>query len=214
MPRNVLFLIGLVAASVGPTALSTARADDKWGFDAAVDLGFKWIQTPPSLSQVNGTTVFPVAPASGPAYLLTLHGDVAARYGPLLVPLTGLELGVGGGSYGGGDGPQAYHTDGPLSLVSLGLPGIGLGTTDSNFRFKVSVNPAIDYLSIPGHFVVQGVNVDTTGDGLAFSLRSRAELCFRGDESAPWLCLVGGPTLLQGNQWLDGGYVGLGSMFD
>jgi hypothetical protein len=56
--------------------------------------------------------------------------------------------------------------------------------------------------------------VDQNGEGLAFSLRSRAELCLRNDEESHFVCVVAGPTILQGQNWLDGGYVGLGTIFE
>jgi hypothetical protein len=207
----------VLALLAGLLAPSLARADDKWSTSVTGDGRVTWIDHPPTLSHINGTSLLPVTQPASPVYVAGLHFDLTAFDEPLALPLVGLDLAVGGGGYdggaGGNDGMQPYHQDGPVWFMSLTLPGLGIGTSSSNFRWLVAVNPAIDLLETAGHFVLSDVDVDAKGDGLAFAIRARAEICFRGDEQSQWLCAVGGPTLLQGDRFLGGGYVGLGTMF-
>ena len=196
----------VLALALGSSVPAVARADDKWSLQARVDLRLTWIDHPPSLSQVNGTSLLPLTPSTGAADIVSLHGGVDLARAPLVFPLLGLDLGAGAGGYGGG----AFSQDGPVWMMSLSLPGVGVGTSATSWRWMVAVTPAIDFLETSGHFVVNGANVTASGDGLAFALRSRAELCLRNGPKPPWVCVSGGPTLLQGERWLDGGWVGVG----
>jgi hypothetical protein len=199
-------LLLFFAATLGAPS---ARADG-WTLEVAADAGPRWLDHPPGLSQFSGVTLLPITTATDTAYFADVSARAHAALGVLELQLGSLELGVGADGYSAGAGAGVLQQDGPLWLLTLGLPGAGMGVRTAGLRMTATVYAAVDYLDVAGHFTQQNANVTATGQGLSFSVRARFEFCLRGDPGDPWICAVGGPTLVQSDHWLDGAYLGLG----
>lgn len=200
------------ALFVGLAAPDTAFADDSWSFVPEVDLGFKWLNAPPSLQNSNGLSSATLAQPTGPADFGIWHGGFLVQRGPLRFPLAGFEFGFGGTSYGPTAQTPTYKQDGPAWMSALTFPGVGLQVTGAWFHVDLTAVPALELLGTPGQVSVAGTVFGVGGIGASFAVRTRLDVCVRDEDV--WWCVVGGPTFLEGSALGGGGYVGIGAHFD
>jgi hypothetical protein len=96
---------------------------------------------------------------------------------------------------------------------TLELPGVGLAADGPGWRALVKLIPGVDFVTLNGRFHDPSVSFDAVGEGRAFSLRLEARGC--ATRVLPWvsLCAAGGPTLLEGETFFNGGFLTAGVMF-
>jgi hypothetical protein len=216
--KTALFVVAL-----GSLVAAPARAQDEPSpgpdvpdHEHAVreaDFGVAWIDRPPPLtlftSGRDGTRIggLPdnLVPGAAPLYLFTLHASFTLVRGPLVFPILGLGLGFGGGGYPDTTfGDVSYHGN-VVGLASIELGGLGVRAEGRHVRAQATLIPSFDGFWQTGHVSDPSIDLDATGYGKAFALRARGELCLKHGDG--WLCAAGGPALIEGERFLDGGFL-------
>jgi hypothetical protein len=219
----------LFVVAVGSLVAVPARAQDEPspGPPAAesethgvreLDVGAAWLDRPPPLTLFTagkgGTRIggLPddLVHGASPLYLFMLHAGFTLTRGPFVLPIFGLGIGFGGGGYPDTTtyGDVAYRGN-LVGVASFELGGIGLRAEGRSVRGQATLVPSFDAFWQAGHLSDPSIDLDATGYGKAFALRARGELCGKHGDS--WLCVAAGPTLIEGERFLDGGFVALQS---
>jgi hypothetical protein len=217
------FVTSLVHAAAGeeppqPTGERGSRA-----LLALVDARLAWVDRPPPVTiKTPGKGGVPVEglpsdfmSRDGTMFAETVGASLLlASPKPFVFPLFGLALGVGGGGYAdhGTLGAATFDRNPTMLYGNVELPGVGLMADGPGWRGWAMLVPGVDFVTLYGRFHDASVAFDAEGDGVAFSLRFEVRGCARA-LAWTWWCGAIGPTLVEGDTFLNGGFVSSGAMF-